>query len=282
MFCPRCGMVQPDGAGFCTNCGLPFSEFQSEAERAASENRLVPIRSRMKLGPGGHWYLDGVPIDPNAGTSAFTPQTVPLLGVESDMDFDETKRTSGTLAFLEQKMAGASFGQEPPIQVTGDSALAYGGGAPTLAQEPEPETGELFPDEPLDREEVVPYYIIRLTAGVLALAGAAVQIAFCFKMQTFRMLLRLTLDGIRGLPQLLLALVLLIGGGTGIFSRRSESAAITSSVCYLLVAIASFFLSESDSYMLWYLAAFGIAAVGNLSFLIKDYLGYSFLKEAEV
>ena len=99
MFCPRCGLQQPDGSAFCQRCGLSFQAYNQAQNPNGQPTQngqylpgfgsdlnyfppqqggppygywgqpqqqwpgAVPPRNVPQVGPGGHLYKDGVPLD---------------------------------------------------------------------------------------------------------------------------------------------------------------------------------------------------------------------------
>lgn len=55
MFCPRCGEKLPDGANFCTACGMEFDD--SIKSSLSSNERIKNKESKKKMGNGSYVYL---------------------------------------------------------------------------------------------------------------------------------------------------------------------------------------------------------------------------------
>ncbi len=326
MFCPRCGAQVPDGAGFCVRCGLPLFQAQNGQPPGGA---LVPTSGPnaynqpvLKLGPGGHWYLNGMPLMPATGDPAqptFTPALIPEhvvekeRPVESDAEYSpEAEKKSDTLDYLSKQWVEPekeSDEWEMPVQgMVSDKFDRYRpdiGGPVELpvepnpaAEKPEPGIGSnrlnpeanygadsvhreglaqdptfsKFRDREADRREAsVPYYLPRLIFGAAALAAAALLTVICIRQNTFRMLWRMTFDGMYGKALLILIPLLVAGGIFGIISRTTEGYAVASASCYLAVVVTSYLSTGTYPFLLFYLFVFGAGAFADiLYFFVKD------------
>lgn len=130
MFCPRCGLPLPDGSSFCPRCGLPFQNYNQAQNPNGQPPQggqylpgwgpdpnyyppqqnlppygywgqgqgpnpqwpgAMPPRQIPQVGPGGHVYKDGVPLDERETRSAWeqpdTPVNTPPPAQDADPNF---------------------------------------------------------------------------------------------------------------------------------------------------------------------------------------------------
>ena len=216
MFCPRCGLQQPDGSAFCQRCGLSFQAYNQAQNPNGQPTQngqylpgfgsdlnyfppqqggppygywgqpqqqwpgAVPPRNVPQVGPGGHLYKDGVPLD--------------------------------------EKQVRAMYGQPP------DTAAKE-------APDADPNFTKFVdaPDEPL------PFYALKIIAGIALILGGGFLLLQSIQLGTFRLLALHAKDNIRGLPVLIAGIVWLIAGISGFFSKFKKGAAALSG-CMLLFA----------------------------------------------
>lgn len=301
-------------------------------------------QQKLLLGPGGHWYLNGMPVylanekqQWLPGVTRQTPQLkAPQLKTEhfigagdqnyDDSDYDpEEKKKSSTLEYLSSQWSVTDDDDEDGVPVQGMVNESFSGYKPKTDVEFEAgkdgwgrdikpsrmrglsdqtigsnqnnanagygnkqnrphgkEIREMVADPTFgkfrDRSEdnkiaTVPYFILRLITGIIALLGSGILVLLCIKLNTFHMLWRMTFDGMQGKMFLLMIPLLLTGGISGICSRFSENLSVLASSCYLIVAIMAYAISDGNPVMMAFLVVYGISSFLNLFSFFERFEG---------
>lgn len=311
MYCPRCGEQLADGAGFCIRCGLPLFGFQGDTGSRPPPQQLQG-QPKLLLGPGGHWYLNGVPLDPNGRPQFGLPAPDLNLAREHVIDIDSQEidvsdapeRKSATLGYLSEQWAEGDDDDDTLVPIQGMIGETFDRLRPKDDFLPPAETRiqkELTDAAPIhqmndrysgfgdeneprvdpffskftdrtedDRVASIPYYPLRFIAAILGVLGVLLMIILCVRLGTFHMIYRMTFDGMRGKALLAVIPVLLVGACSGFASRQSETAALISAYCYLVVAAISYFCMETYPVLKMFLAAFGVSTIIDiLHFLVR-------------
>lgn len=127
------------------------------------------------------------------------------------------------------------------------------------------------PDPPL------PFRWAKVILGLLSIAGAAFLLFECKEMRTFYLILNHAKDNIPGVSLLLVAVLLIVAGLCGIFSKLSRGASGTGAVCYFISAAFAFMCKDDFRYFILYAAAcvlfaivFLISAAGGVHVKLEE------------
>lgn len=270
MFCPRCGQNLPEGSGFCIRCGLPMFKYQAENQRSIgggtpNNNLLVGpqanpwtpgSRDQPQLGPGGHYYINGMPVDV---LSEQGPTYQPLRPDEKKSFADEPARVEHGSSVLD------SLHQQTMEEIEDDGAVPIQG-----MENPRKKRYKTQEDVEVDSEfskfqdtedPSVPLWPLRLVVSIFSLFVTGFLIVQTLGYHTFHMIARGTFDNIIGLEIVIVAAVNIVPGVCGFLSKKSRKICAVTAGFYIIVAVMSFLFFKKYSFMKITLVLAIIAAI---------------------
>lgn len=257
MFCPKCGQSLPDNAAFCFRCGQPMQQVSNALGQG------VPQTQNQQQAP-----MPNAQNPYSAQTQQQPPNGYPPAG---------NRISSGPMATPWGSTSVWQQQQPQPMPNQQQAAVPPQGYAPP--QQPNPVTPEeeapseqnrnLVPDYNFSKfvdqpDPPLPFHIPKVIIGIITLLSAAFLILQCQRLGTFRLIMGHATDNIRGMSQLIVAILLAVAGITSIASKMSRGAAGTSAVCYFLAAGFSFVRLDDFKYFMFYAIVAIIFALVNL------------------